>query len=164
MVTKVSPLSLTTEMDIFYTCNREREDGFTDWDFIWSGRSNEMKLEKAVPGKQKRECWWSWIRIADHAKKKSRKPLNLRRKPAAEVLVEGISSLNDNSGMISSYWKNWRIDERAEKKENAEVFFMFLKLNQNRLNIRKDEPFGNSWMSCDMFKVWKVSPAESMRK
>ena len=46
------------------------------------------------------------------------------------------------------------------------VIFMFLKMSYFEIGLifEKAEPFGNSWMSCDPFKIWMVSLTESMQK
>ena len=38
------------------------------WTIIWKIWTH-LKLEKAVPAKQQWKCYWSWIGIADNAKK-----------------------------------------------------------------------------------------------
>ena len=91
----------------------------------------------------------SWMGIADHAKKAEK--LSIAEKPVAEVLVEGIWSWNNNSRISFGVGK-------------AEVFFMFLKLSFFKIGLifEKADPFGNTWMSCDPFKIWMGSLAEIM--
>ena len=50
------------------------------------------------------------------------------------------------------------------KNHEGAKIVMFLKLSYFKIGLvfEKAESFGNSWMSCDPFKVWMVSLAERM--